>query len=174
MTSFTVDSVLDHPRLEVVRCYRDRLPDMVDCLPNVERIETLERRSEGARTWLLNRWVATGKVPLFARKYVKPDMLTWLDDAVWDEEDWSVSWRFRFPAWEGLVDVSGTNRFYEEGPRRTRVVIDGTLAIDGGRIPGLPASVAAVALPEVERFILALVKPNLRQTARGVDRFLAR
>ena len=172
MTPFTVESILGHARLLVYLTYRDRLPALVDWLPNITRIETLERREEGPKVHLLNRWEATGRVPAFARKYVRPDMLAWTDTADWDDDAWRVDWRFRIHAVENLVDVSGTNTFFEEGPSRTRLRIDATLHIDGTRIPGLPASVGRLAAPEAERFIIKLVKPNLVETAKGVDRFL--
>ncbi len=167
-----VDTELTYPRQVVYEAYRDRLPEMVDYLPNISHIDVLQSRRDGHMLHLLNEWHARADIPTVARRVIKPEMLRWNDIAAWHDDGHFVEWRFEMAFLSEQVDVKGRNEFIEAGPDRTVVRIRGTLAIDGERIPGLPRVIGRRAAPQIERFVVALVEPNLRKTAEAVQRFL--
>lgn len=167
-----VDTVLTHPLDAVYAAYRDRLPDLVEYLPNVESIQVAEMRREGSRLHLVNDWKAVAEIPAVAERFVRPDMLRWRDIAEWHDDDHSVRWRFEMAFLREAIRVEGLNHFVAEGPDRTRLSIRGILELDGTRIPGLPSFIGKRVAPQVERFVVNLVQPNLVRTAEGVQRFL--
>lgn len=166
------DSRVRHPRSLVFRTYRDRLPDLVALLPNVSGVELLERREEGSRVHLVNRWRARGQVPKVAQGIVDPDMLTWIDRAVWDEEDWSCTWVFEPGFLPGKVDARGRNAFLPDGEGHTEVRIRGDLRLPESGLPGVPSLAAKVVVPQIERFVVALVTPNMARVTAALERFL--
>ncbi len=166
------DTVITHPRELVYRTYRDRLPELVEMLDNIESMQELERREEGDITHLLNEWKAEGEIPGIAQRWITPDMLRWKDYASWHPQTWTVNWRFEMAFMKDRVTVGGTNRFVELGPRSTRLELRGELKIDTAGLPGLPRILSKRAGPVVERFVLALVQPNLVKTAHALQRFL--
>jgi Protein of unknown function (DUF2505) len=172
MTEIHADAVLAHPRQVVYETYRDRLPELTSYLPNVDKILVLENRREGDILHLVNEWVARAEIPKVVRAFIKPEMLRWKDIATWHDDDHSVDWRFEMAFMREQVDVRGHNRFVRVGDDRARVEIRGTLTIDGNRIPGVPRLVGRRIAPQIEKFVLALVTPNLIKTAEGVGRFL--
>ena len=166
------DTVLTHPRELIFHTYRDRLAELVVMLENIESMEELERREEGETIHLLNEWKAEGEIPGVAKRWIKPEMLRWKDHASWHHDRWMVDWRFEMAFMKDRVRVGGTNRFVELGPNRTRLELRGALNIDTAGLPGLPRILSKRAGPVVERFVLALVQPNLVKTAQALQQFL--
>ncbi len=166
------DTIITHPRELVYHTYRDRLPELVEMLENIESMKELERRVEGSTTHLLNEWKAQGEIPKIAQKWIKPEMLRWKDYASWHAEEWSVDWRFEMAFMTDRVKVAGKSHYIELGPNRTELRLRGNLSIDAYGMPGMPRLIARKAGPVVERFVLALVQPNLTRTALALQRFL--
>ena len=54
----------------------------------------------------------------------------------------------------------------------TRVVLDGTLTLDASAMVGVPKFLAGRIVPQVEKFIVSLVTPNLEATNAAIGRFL--
>ncbi len=166
------DATLSHPRDKVYTTYRDRLPELAEYFPNIQSIEVLHSEREGAVLHLLNEWQATAKIPRIARSYIKPEMLRWKDHADWNDDECCVHWRFELAFLTDVVHAAGTNTFIEAGPAGTHLSIRGDLAIDSGRLPGVSARTGRLVVPHIERFCVALVKPNLLKTTEVLQRFL--
>lgn len=164
-------SVVNHPRERVFEAYRDQLPDIAAYIPDIKQI-VVESREDGAKVKLHNVWIASREVPSFARGIIKPDMLRWDDFAEWDQADWACAWRLRTRAFTESVRCSGTNRFEAIGSTKTRVVLSGDLDIDVKSIPGVPRLLAGRLKPQVEKFIVSLITPNLEKVNESLGRFL--
>ena len=166
------DTILTYPRKVVYETYRDRLPELEPYLPNITKIVVLRSDRDGDDLHLLNEWHGKGDIPRVARSILKPEMLRWKDHADWHDADWSVDWRMELAFLNEMVETHGTNHFVEVGDDRCRVEIRGVLDIDGSRIPGVPRLLGRKIAPQIEKFIVALIKPNLVKTAEGVQQFL--
>lgn len=170
------DSRVSFPRALVFSTYRDRLPELVPHLPNVRAI-TVEKREDGVGgapgvTRMLNRWEAKGEIPKAAQAVIKPEMLAWLDHAVWDQDHWTVEWRIETRMFTENVKCFGKNRYLELSPQSTLLEIRGELTVDLKGIPGVPRLLAGAVAPAVERFVVALLTPNLISVAKGLEAFL--
>ena len=78
--------VVNHPVDEVYETFRDRMPEITEYIRNVDRIVVEKREMLGkGKVHLVNHWYAVGEIPPVARSFVKPDMLSWRDDATWDD-----------------------------------------------------------------------------------------
>lgn len=167
------DATIPFDREQVFAAYRDRLPELTDELPNIRRIEVLERKElSGGDVALVNEWAGGGEIPAIARSVIRESMLTWTDYATWHAESHSVSWRTVAHAFPDAIDASGTNRFVECADG-TRVEIRGAVACDAGRIPAVPRWLQAKVGRTVEQVLVSRVGDNLRQVAAGLARWLA-
>jgi len=166
------DTILTWPRKLVYETYRDRLAELVPYLPNIEGITVLSSERDGSDLHLLNEWKGKGDIPRVARSIIKPEMLKWKDFADWHDDEWCVDWRMELAFLNEVVETHGRNRFVEIGDDRTRLEIRGILDIDGTRIPGVPRLVGRKIAPQIEKFVVSMIKPNLVKTADGVQRFL--
>src|SRR5437764_641990 len=86
-------AVVPHPVAEVFQTFRDRMPEIARFIRNVDRIVVEQREQVGpGRIRLVNHWYAIGEIPAVARAFVKPNMLSWRDDASWDDSSRTANW----------------------------------------------------------------------------------
>lgn len=160
------------PRPVVYAAWRDRLRDLLPHLPNVRAIEVVSRADEGDVVRLVNVWTSRAEIPAVARSVVTPAMLSWTDHATWDARAFTTAWRTEVAALREAVRAEGVNRFEAPTDAATRLVIDGGIAIDARRVPGVPRFAAGAVGPVVERFVVERVRSNLAEIARGLTELL--
>lgn len=157
----------------VYHIVRDKLPELAQFLDNVQAIEELQRKERPDGPYILNQWHAdAGQVPAVARKFIKPEMLQWLDHADWVDAETLVNWRIESAVFAGLYTCGGVNRVVADGDG-ARIVISGELVVDPSKVPGLPRILARKLMPTLESYLVGRMKPNMASLGTGVQRFLA-
>ncbi len=167
------DVELPFPRERVFAAYRDRLPELLEYLPNIRRIEVRDRKDLEGRVELVNEWVGGGDIPAVARAVVSESMLCWTDFATWNEAPLTCDWRTEVHAFPGAVRCSGQNR-YLVTPGGSRLEIRGDLTVDAGKVPGVPRVFAKAIGAAVEKVLVGAIAPNLVEVAKGVGLLLGR
>lgn len=165
-------SLIRHPLPEVYKAYRDELPDIAHFIPNVKEVRVLSREDRPGGVKLHNLWVGRGEIPKVAQGIIKPDMLNWDDYAEWDDGTTSCQWEIKIRVFTEKFSCRGQNRISAEGPGQSRVTLSGKLEIDLRDIPGVPRIFASRIAPQVEAFIIALIKPNLEQVNVALGKYL--
>ena len=132
----------------------------------------LNRQEEGEQTRLHNEWVSNAEIPKVARSFLQPEHLRWDDHALWDPSLFQVNWKLETRVFSEAFFCEGSNRFLEEGPSTTRVIVEGDLTLDLRDLPGVPSFVAKRLAPQVEGFIVKMITPNLEEVNRAVGRYL--
>jgi hypothetical protein len=169
------DSRMSYPRELCFRTYRDRLPELVPHLPNVKVIEERERDEapdgNESQTRLLNLWKAVSEIPKLAQGIIKPDMLAWDDHALWDEEAFTCEWRVEPHIFKDRIQCRGKNHFVDNGDTCV-LQIRGNLDIDLKGLPGVPKLISGKVGKAVEKFVVALLTPNLTSVSTGLEAFL--
>lgn len=169
---FSLVDELPYPREVVFRTHRDKLVEMVPYLPNVKSVVVESRIVEGPVVKLVNLWAGTtDDVPAVIRPLVKPELLTWVDRATWDESKWRVEWDIQLSALSDAITARGSNTFREEDGE-TVIHMQGEFIIHPDRVPGVPGFVARAAAPALERFVVGLLQPNLRKTNESVKQYI--
>ncbi len=164
-------SVIAHPRARVFAAFRDEMPAVAPYMPNVREIIVRAREEQGGSMRIHNEWVGKGEIPKVAQGIVKPDMLRWDDHATWDSATTSCNWTLKLRVFADNVRCSGRTVLTDEG-NGTRVTLTGTLELDMRDIPGVPRFLAGTVAPQVEKFVVALVTPNLEQMNGALGRYL--
>jgi hypothetical protein len=169
---FTIDDEIAFPIDEVFPAYRDKLHEMLDYMDNVERIEVKSREVDGDVVNLLNHWYGVSSdIPSALRPVLKPDMLSWLDKAKWDEGKHRVDWDITLPALPDAIVARGFTLYKEDGDV-TVVQISGEFLIHPDKIPGVPTFVAKRLAPTLEKFVIGLLQPNLKKSNKAVEEYL--
>jgi|YNPNPStandDraft_1061719.scaffolds.fasta_scaffold06463_5 hypothetical protein len=167
--------IIEYPIDVVYPLVRDNLKDLVPYLQNVKRIEVESRQDLGdGRVRLVNRWYAVGEIPKVVQSVIKPEMLTWLDTATWDDKEKTCRWDIETMFFKENVKCSGINYYKPEGDGKTRLEITGDLTIVLKGIPGVPKLLEKKIASQVEKFIVRLLTPNMSSLARGVSEHLSR
>ncbi len=165
--------VVNHPVDEVYETFRDRMPEIIEYIRNVDRIVVEKREMLGkGKVHLVNHWYAVGEIPPVARSFVKPDMLSWRDDATWDDASRTATWKLETFFFRESVKCYGTTRFSASGEGATEVRIEGNLEIRVMDLPMVPGLLKKKVGAEIERFVASLIGPNLKNATIGVQKFL--
>ncbi|MBX3275765.1 MAG: hypothetical protein KF729_36225 [Sandaracinaceae bacterium] len=166
------ESLIRHPQPKVYAAYRDRLSEIAEYIPDVKEIRVEKREPHDAGVTIHNVWIADREVPVFARAFLKPEMLQWDDFAEWKDAEGRVYWKLRLRVFTDSVTCSGTNTFEAAGDGKTMVRLEGDLDIDVKNIPGVPKLLAGGLKPKVEKFIVSLITPNLARVNESLQQFL--
>lgn len=166
-------SIIPHPLDRVYHAYRDELSAVAAYMPNVKEVIVRSREDVADGVKLHNEWVGKGEIPKVAQSIIKPEMVRWDDYAHWHDAATSCDWNIRTRMFTESVRCSGTTKLTADGPDRTKVVLQGTLELSLKDIPGVPRILAGTIAPQVEKFIVALITPNLEQTNTALAQYLA-
>jgi hypothetical protein len=166
------ESVLHHPQALVYEAYRDRLPEIAAYMPDIKEIRVESREPFAGGVKLHNVWVAEREVPVFARAFIKPEMLCWDDYADWHDAEQQVRFSLKLRVFTESFRCTGTNTIRRVDDRKTSVTLEGDLDLDLKNIPGVPKLLAGGLKPQVEKFIVSLVTPNLERVNESLQRFL--
>lgn len=165
-------SVIPQSRDRVFRAYRDEMSEVARFMPNIQQINVVKRELVDPGVKLHNEWIGKGEIPRPVQGIVKPDMLRWDDFAIWDNGAWACQWEIKLRVFTDAVKCHGKTRFIEESAGSTRVILAGTLDINLRDIPGVPRMLAGTVGPLVEKFIVALITPNLEQVNTSLAQYL--
>lgn len=166
------ESLIRHPQPVVYRAYRDRLPEIAAYIPDVKEIRVEKREEQDDGVKIHNVWIADRDVPVFAKAFLKPEMLQWDDFADWKDGESRVYWTLKLRVFTDSVTCGGTNSFIEAGDGKTKVRLEGDLDIDVKNIPGVPKLLAGGIKPKIEKFIVSLITPNLKRVNESLQQFL--
>lgn len=166
------ESRIHHPRDRVFAAYRDRLPEVAEYIPDIKEIKVLSREEGEGVIKLHNEWVGATEIPSAFKMFLKPEHLRWDDFATWKGGEWACEWQIKTRVFTDAVKCSGRNVFHEDGEGRTRVKLAGDLTIKLEAIPGVPGFLGRRLAPQVEKFIVNLITPNLERVNASLEKFM--
>ena len=155
-------------------CYqamRDEMPDLAKFMPNVDKIDVVDRVEQADGIKLTNRWhAASTEIPALARPFIDSDRVFWLDHAFWHAAAHRCSWQLELGFLTERVRCEGQTIFTPKTDASCEMKIDGDLTLD---LKGLvPRLMVGRATKGVEQFILKLMEPNFRRMGRALTEFL--
>ena len=156
----------------VFSTHRDKLLELVEYLPNVDSVVIESREEDGDVVRLVNLWTgASSDVPAVVRPLFRPEHLTWVDRATWDQSRWRCDWKITISALPEAVTAEGHSTFVDEGGE-TAIQMSGEFVIHPDKVPAVPGFVARRAAAPLERFVVGLLQPNLRRSNQAVQQYL--
>lgn len=172
---FNKSNKVSHPATAVLDLMINRMEEIVPFLPNVEGIELREREElADGRIRIVRHWQgAASNVPSALRPFVSAEMLGWIDTALWSPSAYKVDWAMS-TSLSAFYECSGTN-YFEPYPKQeetaTRVRVTGELTIFPDKLPGIPSFLGSRLAPQVEKFVVALLTPNMEDLAKGLQAY---
>jgi hypothetical protein len=165
------ESLIAHPREKVFEVYRDRLDHVASFLADVREIKVISREEADGQVTIHNEWISDAEIPKMARSMLKPEHLRWDDFATWHEASYVCDWTIKTRVFTDAIDCKGRTELIDEGGR-TRVRLRGEFRIGSIDIPGVPRFMAKRMVPQIEKFIVAMITPNLEKTNTAVGHYL--
>lgn len=165
-------TVVNAPLEKVYDLVKNQLPDIVPYLPNVDKIEVMEKSEDGSKTHLINKWYAKADVPGIVKSFIKPEIFCWKDDANWDDDSHSVDYSLESFLANDLFDAKGKNSFTSVDENKTELTISCKVTIYPEKVPGVPRLLAKKVAPAIEGLIEKLLAPNLSSLGDGLNQYL--
>lgn len=165
------ESRIPYPQEQVFLAYRDRMPEIAEFIPDIKEIKVVSREDGDGTVTLHNEWASDSEVPAVVSKIIKPEHLRWDDYATWHDDGCYAEWQLKTRAFTEAVTCSGRTEVVADGDGCI-VRLKGDLTIELKEIKGVPSFLAKRLAPQVEKFIVALVTPNLKQVNASIERFL--
>lgn len=160
------------PLAEVFQLTKNEIVKIVPYLPNIEKIEVISRKDlGGGKTEVLNNWYAKAEIPGLIKKFVSPDLLSWVDSAVWDDATTSVTYSIDSKVAKSLFEARGKNTFKDAGNGKTILTIDLDFNIHPERLPGVPRLLAGTVKPVIEELLKGMIAPNMLSLAKGLNEY---
>lgn len=173
---FSKTSRVSHPADAVLDLMIHRMHEIVPFLPNVESIELREKEELADGTLRIIRyWQGTADtLPSALRPFISKETLGWTDTAHWFPAEYKVDWVLSTNVAAGLYDCSGTN-WFEPDPKNpdktTRIRVTGDLHVHPDQLPGVPRFLGSRLAPQIEKFVVDLLTPNMTDVATGLQSY---
>jgi len=87
---------------------------------------------EGSKKITRTEWCVYGKIPKIAQNFIKPEMLTWIEEAVWDSKLLNYTWVIKPHYFKNRVTGEGEWTYRTAGENKTERKLQGILQI---RVP---------------------------------------
>jgi len=173
---FEKTSVVSHPADLVLETMIERMHKIVPFLPSVSAIDLISRDDLGDdEIRIVRKWQGTtDSAPSALRPFLTDEAMAWTDTALWTPSEHKVDWTLA-TSMGRLYDCSGTNYFGpdpDDPEGSTRMRVTGTLQIYPDRLPGVPRFLGKRLAPQVEKFVVNLITPNLTDVAIGLQGYL--
>jgi len=174
--NFEKASIVSHPAALVLETMIERMHEIVPFLPSVTGIELVSREDVGSdQIRIVRRWQGTtDSAPGALRPFLTDEAMGWTDTALWTPSEYRVDWTLSTSLGK-LYDCSGTN-YFEPDPdaleTSTRMRVTGVLQVYPERLPGIPRFLGKKLAPQVEKFVVGLITPNLTDVADGLQGYL--
>ena len=163
----------DYPAEDVFYTFRDKTKEFAKHIPNVTEVKIKEKKKlDKSRTSLSTVWKGFGNIPLVVRAIVKPEMISWTEDDIWDEEGLIMTWKCEPFYFKEFFTCHGKWTFKDVGEEQAKVKLDGILKVYIPSFPGVPDSVAQTAGGIVEKVIFKYLEPNLQATIDAIKEIL--
>jgi hypothetical protein len=152
---------------------RDDLPTIAAYLDEIAAIESLERHeiSEG-RMRVVNRWEAAPQLPSVLMPYARPEMLCWIDHAVWEEREGRCEWSITSDFFGDHVSCAGATEFFPAmGGRGVRVTFAGSMTLHS--MPRGFEHIPSLLSHGAEAVVSRMVSSNFQKLTRAIELHLA-
>ena len=163
---------INAPIDQVYNLVKNDLSKIVPYMPNVESIDVVDKNIEGSKTHITNKWLAKAEIPGAVKKFIKPEIFSWKDSAVWDDEKNEVKYSLESFLANDLFDANGHNLFKSIGENETELTINCSVTIYPEKVPGVPRFLARTVSPMIETLIEKLLGPNLASLGTGINDYL--
>jgi hypothetical protein len=163
-----------HPPAVLWTTVRDRLPELVPMLDDIEAVDVEARREEPDGTvHIVNVWRARPQIPAVLTSVLRAEMLAWTDRAEWRADTGECHWQIEphfHPEW---IRCQGITRYEAAmGGRGARVTFEGTLDVSGVSLSVVPAFLSEVTSQAIELFVTSLIPKNLQKLIRAASALL--
>ena len=174
MKTFKSIAVVKHPCAVVWDTVRDRLPELVPLMDDIDSVTVIERIEDSAgMVRLVNLWKAKLQIPAMLHAVIPADRLAWTDRAEWRPQHYECHWRIEPQFLPDQTQYTGMTRYEAAiGGRGTRMTIEGQLHVPTRGLLDSSALLEGALAKGVESVATTLIPKNFQKLAQALSTFL--
>jgi|SRR5262244_1644171 len=174
MKTFKSIAVVKYPLALVWTTVRDRLPELVPLMDDIDSVTVVERIQDPDGTVrLVNLWQAKLQIPPMLTSVIRPDRLAWTDRAEWRSERYECHWRIEPQFLPDQTQYAGMTRYEAAiGGRGTRVTFEGQLDVPTRGLLDSSLLLEGALAKGVESVVTTLIPKNFQKLAQTLSIFL--
>lgn len=175
MKTFKALVVVREPMDPVWHTVRDRLPDLVPRIDDVDRVVVLEREDlDGEVVRLVNEWWASQRIPEVIGRALGISEIGWVDRCEWSTEDRVGRWTIEPHVLPDHIHCEGTTSYEPAmGGRGVRVAVEGTFDLRPGALRGLASSLERPVSAFVESIVSTMIPRSTRRVVEAAAELIA-
>ena len=153
---------------------RDNLYRLSTNMPNVNKIELLERKETKDKIYTLNKWYGKNIFPPSIHQFIRLDGIAWLDKAEWSKNEYVCNWSYEPYIFQDHINAHGRNVYSTEG-KYTAINLTGDIHINLEQYPFVvlvPAVTREKIIDESIDIILLLIKENFSALIKGLEEYV--
>ena len=119
-----------HPLPTVWATMRDQLPEIASQQADIDYVKVEKRSKKGTTSvHVLSTWKSNPPLPSMIKNFIKPEMLIWTDDALWDNA--STICQFTITTHYKVEEIACTGSiiFEAAGSKSTKITYSGAFTI---------------------------------------------
>jgi len=164
--------VINRPLADVYVLVRDDLAKLVPYMPNVDKIEVKKHTPRDDNTIeVINHWYGRADMPSMLKKFLKPEIFSWKDTALWRNDKHCVEYQLESFLANDLFDARGVNSFTAVGDDKTELKISCEVTLYPEKVPGVPRILAKSVVPMIEALLEKILAPNLTALGKGLNEY---
>ncbi|HAN75832.1 MAG TPA: hypothetical protein DCQ51_09640 [Planktothrix sp. UBA8407] len=165
------DIKIPFPRPLVFSTYRDRLIEVVNLLPPKNGVKLVSRQVEADTVYTVYDWESSEDIPALFEDILKQNKLRWTEYDTWNNQDFTLDWQIKTPAFTEAFQCSGKNTFLED-KNHTLIQTRGEIQLDPNKLDGIPDFLKTQLANLFEQILASKLEPNLIDMGKGVQKYL--
>lgn len=164
---FKCTETLHHPLPVVWETIRDRLPEIAALQDDMEYVKVVKRtRKKPDGVHVISQWQAAPPLPAMLKSMIKPEMMLWTEDAIWDNETFTS--QFSIETHYKVEDISciGSIACTKAG-KGTKVTFSGTFSIK--KTARSSIFLTGFVLSAIEALAARLIPHNFSKVIKSLD-----
>jgi len=154
--------------------FRDRMQEYVKYTPNITDIKIKNREEVDAKTVKMQcDWGGMGQIPAAVRAVLKPEMIRWEDEQIWDADAMTNTWVIKPFFFRQFVKCEGQWKYIPKGEDKCQVSCEGVFEVRITHYPPFPDFICRQASPLIEKMIGGYIPSNMRDTFKAIKKFIA-
>jgi hypothetical protein len=164
---FNCIETIKYPLATVWETMRDHLPEIAALQDDIEYVKVDKRvKKKPDSVHVISTWKADPPLPSFLKGFIKPEMLIWTDDAVWDNENFIC--HFDIATHYKIEDITcvGSIKFDPAGTKSTKITYSGILTIK--KTPKSSIFMTGFIIKGIEAVAAPLIARNFSKVVKAL------
>lgn len=158
----------------VYQTLRDNLYKLAPYLPDIAKIELLDRKETEDKVYTLNKWQGKNILPAVISQFIRLDGIAWLDKGQWSKSEYVCEWSYEPYIFQNNINARGKDIYSTDG-KYTTIKLIGDINVNLEQYPFMivvPTVMREKIVDEFLNVVLALIKPNFIGLIKGLEEYV--